>query len=128
MAGSKGSKYYNIFLDYSIKLDHKELGNLLDEYKFQLLKKVEETGSLKAASDQLSVSYRKAWGNVEEIEKGLGFKLLERQRGGAHGGNTTLTDEGKKLIEAYEELRMEFDNSIHKITKKFFNTLNTSIK
>ena len=124
MAGSKGSKYYNISLDYSIKLDHKKLGNLLDEYKFQLLKKVQETGSLKAAADELNVSYRKAWGNVEDIEQGLGFKLLERQRGGALGGKTILTEDGEKLIEAYNELRSEFDESIHKITKKFFHSIN----
>ncbi len=124
MAGSKGSKYYNIFLDYTIKLDHKKRGNLLNDYKFNLLKQVHKSGSLKAAAEKLGVSYRKAWGNVEDIEKGLGFKLLERQRGGAEGGKTTLTYEGERLIEAYEELRAEFNNSIYKITKKFFHSLN----
>ncbi|MDA3892691.1 MAG: LysR family transcriptional regulator [Salinivirgaceae bacterium] len=124
MAGSKGSKYYNIFLDYSILLNHKKLGNLLDEYKFSLLKKVKETGSLKAAADALGVSYRKAWGNVEEIEAGLGFKLLERQRGGSQGGKTDLTEDGEKLIQAYEELRIEFNEAIHKTTKKFFHSIN----
>ncbi|MBI9068581.1 MAG: LysR family transcriptional regulator [Salinivirgaceae bacterium] len=125
MAGSKGSKYYNIFLDYQITLEHKEQGNLLDEYCFKLIKKIQETGSLKAAADELEVSYRKAWGNVEEIEKGLGFKLLERQRGGASGGKTSLTPDGEKLIAAHEELRTEFNTAIRMITKKFFNTLNT---
>lgn len=125
MAGSKGSKYYNIFLDYKIALEHKEHGNLLDEYRFKLLKKIQETGSLKAAADELEVSYRKAWGNVEEIENGLGFKLLERQRGGATGGKTLLTADGEKLIAAHEELRAEFNSAIRMITKKFFNTLNT---
>lgn len=124
MAGQKGSKYYNIFLDYSIRLEHKKNGNLLDEYKFKLLKKVKETGSLKAAADDMGVSYRKAWGNVEDIEKGLGFKLLERQRGGSQGGKTTLTVDGEKLIEAHNELRSEFNEAIYKITKKFFHSLN----
>lgn len=124
MAGQKGSKYYNIFLDYSIRLEHKKRGNLLDEYKFSLLNKVKETGSLKAAADELGVSYRKAWGNVEDIEKGLGFKLLERQRGGAQGGKTTLTNDGERLIEAHQELRKEFNEAIYKITKKFFHSLN----
>ncbi len=124
MAGSKGSKYYNIFLDYNVKLDHKKKGNLLNDYKFKLLLEINNSGSLKAAADKLGVSYRKAWGNVEDIENGLGFRLLERQRGGATGGKTTLTDEGMKLIEAYDELKTEFNNSIYKITKKFFHSLN----
>lgn len=124
MAGSKGSKYYDITLDYSILLNHKNLGNLLDEYKFLLLKKVQETGSLKAAAEQLDVSYRKAWSNVEEIEQGLGFKLLDRKRGGAQGGKTHLTEDGQKLIDAHEALRIEFDEAIYKITKKFFHSIN----
>lgn len=125
MAGPKGSKYYDIFLDYQISLEHKQKGNILDEYCFKLLKKIQETGSLKSAADQLDVSYRKAWGNVEDIENGLGFKLLERQRGGASGGKTLLTEEGEKLIEAHKALRTEFNTAIKMITKKFFNTLNT---
>jgi len=126
MAGPKGSKYYNIFLDYAIRLDHSEQGNVIDEYRFKLLKSVKEKGSLKGASDEMGVSYRKAWGNVEEIEQKLGFKLLERQRGGATGGSTSLTPEGEKLVEAYEELRNEFNEAIYKTTRKFFHTINES--
>lgn len=124
MAGSKGSKYYNISLDYSILLNHSKIGTLLDEYKFSLLKKVHQTGSLKAAANELDVSYRKAWNNVEEIEQGLGFKLLQRKRGGAQGGKTLLTEDGIKLIEAHEAIRIEFNAAIYKITKKFFHTIN----
>ena len=124
MAGQKGSKYYNIFLDYSITLEHKNNGSLLDEFKFTVLSKVGQLGSLKAAAEDLGVSYRKAWGSVEDIEKGLGFKLLERRRGGARGGKTTLTSDGEKLIEAHLELRSEFNEATYKITKKFFHSLN----
>jgi molybdate transport repressor ModE-like protein len=124
MAGSKGSKYYNIFLDFTIKLDHKERGNVLNAYKFDLLKQIQETGSLKAAADNLGVSYRKAWGNVEEIEKALGFKLLTRSRGGALGGNTCLTEDGKQLISAYDQLKTNFNTSIHILTRDFFHAIN----
>lgn len=124
MAGHIGSKYYNIFLDYHISLNHQETGVIIDEFKFHLLKNIKESGSLKAAANQLAVSYRKAWGNIEEIESELGFKLLERTRGGAQGGKTCLTTEGEKLINAYEVLRSEFNESIHKITRNFFHAIN----
>ncbi len=124
MAGHKGSKYYNIFLDYNISLEHQEKGCIINEFKFQLLQHIKEMGSLKAAATHLGVSYRKAWGNIEEIETGLGFKLLERTRGGSHGGKTCLTPDGEKLMAAYQELRLEFDQSIHKITKSFFHSIN----
>ncbi len=125
MAGSKGSKYYDIFLDYSILLEHKQLGTIMDPYKFALLRSIHEEGSLKLATEKMGISYRKAWGSVEEMEEKLGFKLVNRQRGGSQGGKTELTDDGLKLINSHKELREEFNKVIKEITKKFFRELNT---
>jgi molybdate transport system regulatory protein len=124
MAGPKGSKYYDIFLDYAISLEHRKLGNILNPYKFRLLRSVHESGSLKSAAEETGVSYRKAWGSIEETENAIGFKLVDRQRGGMGGGKTCLTEEGIRLIQAHEELRKDFDEAIYKITRKFFHTLN----
>ena len=124
MAGSKGSKYYNIFLDYSIQMDHREGGNILNSFRFSLLKAIHKTGSLKASAEETGVSYRKVWGSINEIEKKIGFRLVNRHRGGRNGGKTSLTEEGLKLIEAHTELRKEFDNAIYTITRKFFHTIN----
>ena len=124
MAGSKGSKYYDIFLDYSINLEHKSNGNIINPYKFELLKAIHETGSLKMAAVETGVSYRKAWGSIDETEKSIGFKLVNRQRGGAEGGKTSLTADGISLIRAHEELTTDFNQAVSKITKKFFQTLN----
>lgn len=126
MAGPKGSKYFNIFLDYSIQLEHKKQGRIFDASDFSLLKSIEATGSLKEAAAEMNISYRKAWGKLQQMEDSLGFSLVNRQRGGAHGGKTTLTDDGLKLIEAHMQLRAEFDTAIHTITKKFFHELNQS--
>lgn len=124
MAGSKGSKYYNIFLDYSVQLNHREKGAIMTSQHFALLKTIHEISSLKEAAEKLEISYRKAWGNVQTMEEELGFNLVTRQRGGAQGGKTTLTEDGLKLINAYKELREEFDRTIHDMTKKFFHELN----
>ena len=46
MAGPKGSKYYNINLDFSIFLKHREDGNpVLTEEHFELLVIIGELGS-----------------------------------------------------------------------------------
>lgn len=124
MAGSKGSKYYDIFLDYSISLEHKKAGTILYKENFQLLRSIHESGSIKAAAADTGISYRKAWGDIEGMEKSIGFKLLKRQRGGASGGLTTLTTDGIKLVESHAELRHDIDQAIYKITKKFFHSLN----
>ena len=124
MAGPKGSKYFDIFLKYRIWLENTDGEGILGDGKLKLIKCIGELGSLKAAADKTGVSYRKAWGNIKEAEEKLGFALVERHRGGQHGGQSFLTEEGKKLIEAYDELMLEFDTSIYKITKKFFNRIN----
>jgi molybdate transport system regulatory protein len=124
MAGSKGSKYYDIFLDYSLSLEHRKLGTLITRDTFGLLRAIHETGSIKAAAKNTGISYRKAWGNIEELENRIGFALVQRQRGGTRGGETLLTTDGMKLIDSHTELRKEIDEAIHKITRKFFHTLN----
>lgn len=124
MAGPKGSKYFDIFLKYKIRLENTNGESILGDGKFDLIKSIGELGSLKAAADRMGISYRKAWGNVKDAEEKLGFSLVEKHRGGQHGGQSFLTEEGKKLIEAYDELMLEFDTSIYKITKKFFNKIN----
>lgn len=125
MAGPKGSKYYDIFLDYEIFLKNKNEGHeVLTQEHFNLFMCIEELGSLVAASERLGMSYRKAWELVRQAESTLGFALIEKHRGGRDGGRSTLTDDGKNLIDAYRALRQEFDSSVKRIVKDFFQTIN----
>jgi molybdate transport system regulatory protein len=128
MAGSKGSKYYDIFLDYSILLEHRQKGNIMNPLKFKLLKAIRDSESLKQAASECGVSYRKAWDRIRESEEALGFKLVETQRGGSEKGRTTLTEDGTRLVEAHAALREDFDKAIHKITRTFFHSLNVEKK
>ncbi len=69
---------------------------------YQLLKEVECTGSLRQAASNLGMSYRHAWGLIKEIEENLEMKILVSKRGGKEGGESFLTEEGKKLLREYE--------------------------
>ncbi len=74
---------------------------VLGEGKYILLKTIEETGSLKQAIEILGLSYRKTWDKLRKIEDTLGFHLIERQRGGASGGSSGLTNEGKRFVQVF---------------------------
>lgn len=124
MAGPKGAKYYDIFLKFKVWLENTDGESILGDGKFELINCIDQLGSLKAAADKIGISYRKAWGNVKDAEEKLEFLLVEKRRGGQHGGSSVLTPEGKELIEAYKELLVEFDDAIYQITKKFFNKVN----
>ena len=72
--------------------------------KYRLLKAINELGSLSAAAEDMKISYRKAWGDLKKAEKELDCCLMHKERGGQGGGRTTLTEEGKELVQQYEEL------------------------
>ncbi|PLX03991.1 MAG: ModE family transcriptional regulator [Marinilabiliales bacterium] len=77
--------------------------DIMGNGRWLLLKTIDEEGSLSAAVEKLGVSYRKAWGSLNKAENSLGVKLVEKYRGGSQGGRTTLSKEGRILVDAYEE-------------------------
>jgi molybdate transport system regulatory protein len=124
MAGRKGSKYYDIFLKHKVWLENIHGQDIVGGGKFDLLLCIDELGSLTAAADKLSISYRKAWGNLREIEQRLGFTIVNKHRGGKEGGNTQLNTEGKKLIEAYKVFLTEIETLMHDAAKAFWAKVN----
>ena len=66
-----------------------------------LCRGVREYGSLNKAAKNMSMAYSKAWRIMKTTEKAFGVQLLERD--GAHG--STLTPEGDRLLDAYEEVQ-----------------------
>lgn len=72
-----------------------------------LLRAVDEQGSLHAASDALGRSYARAHGRVDELEGAFG-SLVERQRGGAGGGGSRLTDGARQLLARFDRLQAAF--------------------
>jgi len=79
----------------------------LGDGRFRLLRKIDETGSIRQASRELSRGYRKAWGDINRLEKRLGRKVVIRSRGGCGGGSARLTDFGREMLQAWERYRRE---------------------
>ena len=105
---------------YKVWIDND--GKAFGEGPYQVLKSVEETGSLHQAAMQLNMSYRKAWLMIQEMEKRLGFPLLERKVGGMSGGGSHITPEGKKFMKSYEGFRQDVKNVIEDTFKKHFTS------
>lgn len=124
MAGHKGDPYYDIFLRYEMWLETIGKERILDGEGFDLLVDLDRTGSLTATARNLGMSYRKAWGMLNEVERHLGFNLTEKRRGGASGGRTILSEKGKQLVLAYNNLCHETDIAMKSIAKVFFNRIN----
>ncbi|MFO7574511.1 MAG: LysR family transcriptional regulator [Bacteroidales bacterium] len=124
MAGPKGSKYYDIFLNYNVWLETRGEDVVISAEGLDLLKEVSLNESIVKSAQNMKISYRKAWGLLREVEDLLGFRLIEKHRGGASGGKTILTREGKALVTAYEDLNSEIDIAMKEIAKRFFRRIN----
>jgi len=125
MAGTKGSKYYNIFLKQKLQLVNSDDNIVISEEGFLLLSEIMTCHSIVAASKKMGISYRKAWGLLREIEQVLGFQLILKHRGGKAGGKTFLTPEGTELSNAYSELKYNADIAVHDSVKGFFRRINS---
>lgn len=128
MAGSKGSKYFDVFLNYKFWLNSKSGKEILGKDLLNILNDIEIEGSIQAAAEKNNVSYRKVWGDLKNAEEILKFAIIDKKRGGKDGGTTVLTEEGKRMLKAFENLENEFDNAIYDAAKKFFHTLNENSK
>ncbi len=88
-------------------------GYVFGKGSYELLKKIEEMGSIRRASIAMKISYRHAWGMIKEIEENLGIKVVSSERGGRDGGKTKLTADGIKLLKEYER----YDNVFRYVCK-----------
>ena len=73
----------------------------------ELLERVREHRSLRAAAASMEMAYSKAWRIIHEAEEGFGFRLLDSTIGGRHGGGASLTPEAEQLLADYR--RFEAD-------------------
>lgn len=75
----------------------------------ELLKRVQEHHSLRAAALSMEMAYSKAWQIIRTAEDGFGCKLLSSTIGGRHGGGAVLTPEGERILSAYERFAADIN-------------------
>lgn len=77
---------------------------MLGPGKADLLERIRETGSIAAAGRTMSMSYKRAWMLVEEMNKAFRDPLVESTRGGPKGGGARLTEAGETVLANYRKL------------------------
>ena len=68
----------------------------------ELLRRVDELHSLRAAAQSMEMAYSKAWTITKNAEEELGFRLLVSSAGGRNGGGAALTEDARRLLAAYD--------------------------
>jgi molybdate transport system regulatory protein len=85
---------------------------VLSAWRVQLLDAIAATGSITAAAEQLKVPYRRAWEKLQEMEQGLGVKLVETAVGGVGGGGAHLTPAAQAAIARFHAFAAGFDTEV----------------
>ena len=70
----------------------------------RLLEYVQVAGTLGGAAAEAGLSYRYAWNLIRSAEKQLGKQLVIRHTGGAHGGSSELSEQGRRMLSLFQML------------------------
>jgi molybdate transport system regulatory protein len=112
-----------LMVRFKLWLNSNEAKGVFGDGKWRLLKAIDKEGSLKAASESLHISYRKAWGDLRKMEDALQISLLEKRRGGVKGGRTGLTEQGQQWLKAYTKFRQDIETAARKAYDRHFKEL-----
>jgi molybdate transport system regulatory protein len=82
----------------------KEGQNFLGGRRIELLENIAEHGSISQAAKAAGLSYKGAWDMVDAINNLAEQPVVLRATGGQHGGGSSLTNYGKKIVKLYREL------------------------
>eukprot|EP00163_Fabomonas_tropica_P026295 TRINITY_DN4770_c0_g1_i1.p2 TRINITY_DN4770_c0_g1~~TRINITY_DN4770_c0_g1_i1.p2 ORF type:complete len:127 (+),score=6.51 TRINITY_DN4770_c0_g1_i1:52-432(+) len=77
---------------------------MLGPGKADLLAGIRDSGSISAAGRAMSMSYKRAWSLVEEMNAAFGAPLVISSRGGAQGGGAHLSPMGEEVLAQYRAL------------------------
>lgn len=86
----------------------------------ELMEKIEEEGSIQGACMKMGMSYSKGWKILKRAEKELGFPVLHTHNGGAHGGKSELTCEGKDFLIKYRKMERSLKEQMRTLYSEIF--------
>lgn len=95
---------------------------LYDSRLAMLLHLVEDTHSVQDACSLMQISYSTAWKMLNHVEEELGFPLILRNRGGASGCGSVLTEKGRALMTAYDRFSAHLNQEAKRLYDKIFDT------
>jgi molybdate transport system regulatory protein len=110
---------YLMKIHYKVWLE-KDKRVLFGEGRRDLLRAIEEYGSLAQAAKKMNMSYRAAWGRLKASEDRLGFALAEKDSEQGKKGGLHLTPQGKAMLEQYTTIHKAMEALVNKLEQKFF--------
>lgn len=103
-------------LEFQVKLMLRKEDDFFGPGVAAFLLKIQETGSILAACQEMNMSYSKGWKMLARAEEEMGFPFLIRKNGGRGGGFSQLTPEGETFVRKYNA----FVQDVSRMAENFF--------
>jgi molybdate transport system regulatory protein len=88
-----------------------------------LLRAIDATGSIRAAAEHAGWSNRHALAYLDNAERSIGVRFVERSRGGNNRGGATLTPYARDFLRRYDGFRRRLDRALHALYGTAFRKL-----
>lgn len=92
--------------------------------KADLLRAIEETGSISAAARQMEMSYRRAWLLVDTMNQAFKSPVVVTLTGGKAGGGAAVTEFGKEVLQRYSAMEAKASASVARELRSFTDMMN----
>lgn len=97
--------------------------NFFDSRVAMLLTMVGETGSVRKACQRMQLSYSSGWITIKAVEEQLGRPVIKRCQGGARGGHSELTHDGRELLRLYQLFENDVRDAAGALYDKYFSDI-----
>ena len=87
--------------------------------KADLLRAIDQTGSISAAARQMEMSYRRAWLLVDTMNQAFKSPVVVTLTGGKAGGGAAVTEFGKEVLQRYSDMEKKASASVAKELRNF---------
>ena len=85
-----------------------------------LLTLIDETSSVRTACQRMQISYSSGWNLIRTLESQLKFSLILRSQGGIGGGMSILSEDGRKLLQLFNDYQNELRTQADILFGKYF--------
>ncbi len=93
--------------------------------KADLLRAIDETGSISAAARQMEMSYRRAWLLVDTMNQAFRSPIVVTLTGGKAGGGAAVTEFGKEVLRRYDAMEEKASASVARELRSFTDMMSS---
>ncbi len=92
-----------------------------DDKIAMLLSLVDETNSVRTACQRMQISYSTGWNIIRAMESQFSRTFIERSQGGATGGQSRLTEDGRRFVDAFRSFETRLRQTANELFDSYFD-------